>query len=77
MVGDHYYGTSLVPQLVKKPPDNAGDTRDADSIPRWGKSLAEGNGHPFQYSCLKNPMDRGTWWATVHGGAKSWTQLSH
>ena len=36
----------------------------------------EGNAHPLQYSCLENPMDRGAWWATVHGVVKSWTQLS-
>ena len=36
----------------------------------------EGNGTPFQYSCLENPMDRGVWWATLHGVAKSQTQLS-
>ena len=35
-----------------------------------------GNGNPLQYSCLENSMDRGTWWATVHGVAKSWTRLS-
>ena len=35
------------------------------------KSLGEGNGNPLQYSCLKNPMDRGVWWATVHAVAKS------
>ena len=40
------------------------------------KILREGNGNPFQYSCLGNPMDRGAWQATVHGVAKSWTQLS-
>ena len=38
--------------------------------------LGEGNGHPLQYSCLENPMDRGAWWAEVHGAAKSRTQLS-
>ena len=38
--------------------------------------LGEGNGTPLQYSCLENPMDGGAWWATVHGVAKSWTQLS-
>ena len=37
--------------------------------------LEEGNGTPLQYSCLENPMDRGAWWATVHGVAKSWTRL--
>ena len=36
----------------------------------------EGSGNPLQYSCLKNPMDRGAWWATVHGVTKSWTGLS-
>ena len=39
-------------------------------IPRWGRSLGEGNGNPLQYSCLGNPMDRGAWQATVHGAAK-------
>ena len=53
---------------VKHPPDKAGD---ADSIPGLGRSLAEGNGNPFQYSCLGNPIDRGTWRATVHGVRKS------
>ena len=42
----------------------------------WGRSPGEGNGSPHQYSCLGNPMDRGAWWATVHGVAKSQTQLS-
>ena len=36
----------------------------------------EGNGTPLQYSCLENPMDRGAWWAAVHGVAKNWTRLS-
>ena len=39
-------------------------------------SVGEGNGNPLQYSCLENPVDRGTWWTTVHGVAKSWTPLS-
>ena len=55
--------------VVKNPPANAGD---AGSIPGLGKSPGEGNGNPFQYSCLKNPMDRAAWWATVHGVIKSW-----
>ena len=38
--------------------------------------IGEDNGTPFQYSCLENPMDGGAWWATVHGVAESWTQLS-
>ena len=39
------------------------------SIPGSGRSPGEGNGKPLQYSCLENPMDRGAWWATVHGVA--------
>ena len=46
------------------------------SIPRSGRSPGEGNGNPLQYSCLENPMDKGAWWATVHGVAKSRTRLS-
>ena len=59
--------------VVKNPPAGAGDTGDVDSIPRTGRSPGERNDHPFQYSCLENPMDRGAWRATVHGVAKSWT----
>ena len=51
----------------KNPPGNAGDT---GSIPGSGRSSGEGNGNLLQYSCLGNPMDRGAWWATVHGVAK-------
>ena len=46
---------------------------DEGWIPGSGKSSGEGNVNPLQYSCLENPMDRGAWWATVHGVAKSWT----
>ena len=52
---------------------NAGDL---GLIPGLGRSPGEGNGYPLQYSCLENPMDRGAWWATVHGVAKSRTRLS-
>ena len=52
--------------VVKNPPANAGDAEDLGSIPGWGRSPGEGNGNPFQYSCLGNPKDRGAWWATVH-----------
>ena len=52
---------------------NAGDP---GSIPGLGRYPGEGNGNPLQYSCLENSMDRGAWWATVHGVAKSQTQLS-
>ena len=54
--------------MVKKPSANAGD---ADSILGLGRFSGEGNGNPLQYSCLENPMDRGSWWATVHGVAES------
>ena len=46
---------------------------EAGSILGFGRSLGEGNGNPLQYSCLGNPMDRGAWWATVHGVIKNWT----
>ena len=62
--------------VVKNLPANAGDAGDSSLIPGLGRFLGEGNGSPLQYSCLKNSMDRGTWWATSHGFAKSWTQLS-
>ena len=58
--------------VVKNPPANAGDS---SLIPGLGKSPGEGNGNPLQYSHLENPMDRGTWQATVHGIANSQTQL--
>ena len=45
-------------------------------IPGSGRSPGNGNGNPLQYSYLENPMDRGAWWATVHGVAKSRTPLS-
>ena len=50
--------------------------RDLGSIPGLGRSPGGGNGSPLQYSCLENPMDTGAWQATVHGVAKSQTQLS-
>ena len=56
--------------MAKNPPANAGDRRDTGSIPGSGRSPGGGNGHPLQYSRLENPMDRGAWWATVHGGCK-------
>ena len=59
--------------LVKNLPANAGDARDTGLIPGSGRSPAIGNGNPLQYSCMENSMDRGSWWATVHGDAKSRT----
>ena len=54
----------------------AGDAGDLGSIPGLGRFPRVGNGNALQYSCLENPMDRGAWQATVHGIAKSQTQLS-
>ena len=59
---------------VKNMPANAGN---AGSIPMLGRSCRKGNGNPFLYSCLRSPMDRGVWWATVHGVAKGWKLLSN
>ena len=56
--------------VVKHLAATAGDT---GSIPVLGRSPAEGNGYPLQYSCLGNSMDRGTWQASVHGISESWT----
>jgi len=74
--------------VVKNPPANAGDIRDTGLISGSGRSPGRGHSnpnvlvsfslygiYPFQYSCLENPMDRGAWLATVHGVAKSRTQL--
>ena len=56
--------------------ESACNAGDPDSIPELGRSPGEGKGYPPQYSCLENPVDRGTWRATVHVVAKSWTGLS-
>ena len=58
--------------VVKNPPTNAGDIRDVGSIPGSGRSPGGEHGSPLQYSCLKSHMDRGAWWATVHGVTKGW-----
>ena len=62
--------------VVKNPPANEGDSGDGGLIPGLGRSLGGGNGNPLQYSCLRNPTDRGAWQATVYRVTKSWTQLS-
>ena len=62
--------------VVKNLPANAGDERDLGSIPGLGRSPGGGNDNPLQYSCLENLIDRDAWRATVHGVAKSQTQLS-
>ena len=60
----------------KESPANAGDIGDVSLIPGWGRSPRTESDNPLHYSCLKNPTDRGTWQATVHGVTKSQTQLS-
>ena len=64
---------SQVVVVIKNPPTNAEDT---GLIPGSGRSLGGGHGNPLQYSCLENPTNRGAWWVTVHGVAKSQTRLS-
>ena len=68
--GAGYCPQGLLPpggSVVKNPPTNAGDV---GSVPGLGRSPGGGNDNPLQYSCLGNPMDRGTWWAKVHGIAR-------
>ena len=62
---------SQVALVIKNLPAKAGDIRDVGSIPGSGRSPGGGNGNPVQYSCLENPMDRGTWWVTGHSVTKS------
>ena len=62
---------SQVELVVKNPPVNVEDIRDMGLIIGSGRSPGGGNGNPFQYSFLENPMDRGAWQATVHGVTES------
>ena len=57
--------------------ESACNAGDVGLIPGLHRSPGEGNGYPLQYSCLENSMDRGAWWATVHGVTKSHTRLSN
>ena len=66
--------TSQVALVVKNLPANAGDIRDAGSIPGLGRSPGEGNGNPLQDSCLENPMDRGAWQGIVPRVSQSLTE---
>ena len=59
--------------VVKNTLANAGDIGDMGLTPGWGRSPGGGHGNPLQYSCLENPMDRGTWQTIVHRITKSWT----
>ena len=67
-----FLGGSVVTNLLAI----AADAGDFSLILGSGRCLGEGKGNQVYYSCLKNPMDRGAWQATVHGVAKSWTQMS-
>ena len=57
--------------VIKNQPTNAGDVREVGSIPGWGRSPVGEQGNSLQYSCLENPMYRGAWQATVHGGPRA------
>ena len=63
--------------MIENTPVNAGTVGDEDSVPGSERSPGGGNGNPLQYSCQDNPMDKGAWRATVHGVAKTQTQLSN
>ena len=65
-----FWGASQVVLVVKNLPANAGDVRDPSSIPGLGRSPGGEHGNPLQYSCLENPMDRGSWWAMIHGSQR-------
>ena len=72
---NHYRGFPGGALVVKNLLVNAGDVKNARSIPGLGRSPGDGNDNPLQYSCLENPMDRGAWRATVHRVAQSQTRL--
>ena len=65
-----YIKASQVLLVVKNLPANAGDIKDAGSVPGWGRFPGGGHGNQLQYSCLENPMDRGAWRAAIHRVAK-------
>ena len=69
------YASAQAVLVVRNPPANAGDVRDAGVIPGLGKTPGEESGNPLQYPCLDNSMDRGAWWAMLHRVAKSWAWL--
>ena len=68
---------SQMVRVVKNAPADLGGTGDVGSIPELERSPGEENDNRLQYSCLENPMDRETWWATVHRVAKTQTRLSN
>ena len=70
-LGQHEKGLPTWYQWWRTRLPNAGDPGDVGSIPGWGRFPGGGHGNPLQLSCLGNLMDRGAWWATVHGVAES------
>ena len=70
------FGTASQKRAMSDGKASAYNSGDLGSIPGLARSPGEGNGNPLQYSCLENPMDRGAWWATVHGVTKNGTGLS-
>ena len=71
-------GIGYIPVLLRFPgglggKESACNVGDLGSVPELGRSPGGGHGNPLQYSCLRIPMGRGAWWATIHGVAKSWT----
>ena len=79
----HLYNNSIIhggknqnrASLVASGKESTWNVGDVGLTPKSRRSPREGNGNPIQYSCLRNPTDRGAWWATVHGAAKSRTRL--
>ena len=63
--------------MVKNPPSNSGDVKDAGSIPGSGRSPGGGNDNPLQYYCLENSVDSGSWWAAVHRDQKESDMTEH
>ena len=72
LTGDTHLCTDWV-SLVADGKQSASSVEDLGSIPGLGRFPGEGNGYSLQFSCLENSMDRGAWWATIHGFEKSWT----
>ena len=70
-IGHQYFFKRLLSWLgSKESTTNAGDAGDVGLMPRLGRFPGVGNGNPLQYSCLENSVDRGAWWAAVHGFAE-------
>ena len=71
--GQDFSGDSV----VKNPSASGGNPRELGSIPGLERSPRGGNGNPLQYSCLENSMDRGAWWAIIHGVTKGSGTTDH